>query len=83
MNDQKISVTPTKELTQSLIATGFFYERGEVMLKTLDAIRDLFLVNVRGVRRMGAAALDLTWVACGRMLLGTPSHDPRDPTAWS
>ena len=67
LNGQKISVTQTEQLTQSLVATGFFYERGEVMLKTLDAIRDLFLVNVRGVRRMGAAALDLTWVACGRM----------------
>ena len=67
LNEQKMAVSQAEELTQSLVATGFFYERGEVMLKTVDAIRDLFLVNVRGVRRMGAAALDLTWVACGRM----------------
>lgn len=67
LNESPIRVSNAEALTQSLIATGFYYERGEVMLKTLDAIRDLFLENVRGVRRMGAAALDLTWVACGRM----------------
>lgn len=36
------------------------------MERTLDGIRDLFRQNIRGIRRTGGAALDLSWVACGR-----------------
>ena len=32
----------------------------------LAAIGDLFSRNLRGIRRMGSAAIDLAWVACGR-----------------
>ena len=46
--------------------TGFYYERGELMERTLDALRRLFQHEVRGVRRTGGAALDLCWVAAGR-----------------
>ena len=37
------------------------------MRATLRAIETLFVSGVRGVRRLGSAALDLAWVACGRL----------------
>ncbi|MCP5522914.1 MAG: hypothetical protein H7A46_15350 [Verrucomicrobiales bacterium] len=36
------------------------------MRRTLAAIEQLFSRNMRGMRRMGSAAIDLAWVACGR-----------------
>jgi myo-inositol-1(or 4)-monophosphatase len=65
-NGEPIRVSPTTDLNRGIFATGFFYERGESMERTLDSIRTLFRRNIRGIRRFGAAALDLSWVACGR-----------------
>ena len=65
LNDQKISVSDSKTLGDSLIATGFpyyDYERIQASLKTLQ----FFMKNTRGIRRFGSAALDLVYVACGR-----------------
>lgn len=62
----KLHVSDTTELNRSVFATGFFYDRGEPMERTLASIGALFRKNMRGIRRMGAAALDLSWVACGR-----------------
>ena len=67
MNGQRISVSQRETLQQSIIASGFFYDRGELMERTLDSIRDLFHQGIRGFRRLGAAALDAAWVACGRL----------------
>jgi myo-inositol-1(or 4)-monophosphatase len=36
------------------------------MEKTLAALRNLFKADIRCMRRMGAASLDLSWLACGR-----------------
>lgn len=66
LNDQPIHVSK-RTLTESVIATGFYYDRGELMQRTLDAIGALFQKNIRGIRRLGSAALDQAWVACGRM----------------
>jgi myo-inositol-1(or 4)-monophosphatase len=66
LNDQRIAVSSPRKLQESIIATGFYYDRGELIGRTLDAIRKLFEANVRGIRRFGSAALDLAWVACGR-----------------
>jgi len=66
LNGKKISVSPTPLLSQSIITTGFYYDRGELMEKTLDTIKMLFKADIRGIRRLGSAALDLSWVACGR-----------------
>lgn len=65
-NDQPIRVAEPTGLNRSIISTGFYYDRGPMMEQTLDAIRALFRANIRGLRRMGAAALDMSWVACGR-----------------
>jgi len=36
------------------------------MVNTLNTVRTLFEQGIRGIRRFGSAALDLSWVACGR-----------------
>jgi myo-inositol-1(or 4)-monophosphatase len=66
LNGTKINVSSNKTLQESIIATGFYYDRGELLDNTLRAIYHLFKGNIQCVRRMGSAALDLCWVACGR-----------------
>jgi len=65
-NDQPISVGRQKQLNEALVSVGFYYDRGKMMEATLDAIRDLFYEKIHGIRRFGAAALDLCGVACGQ-----------------
>lgn len=66
LNGQPIQVTESTRLEESIVGTGFYYDRGTMMKKTLDSIHTLFSRNIRGMRRMGSAAIDLSWVACGR-----------------
>jgi myo-inositol-1(or 4)-monophosphatase len=65
-NGERIYVSKSPTLAQSLIATGFFYERGAIMEKTLSALHGLFKKEIHCMRRMGAASLDLAWLAMGR-----------------
>ncbi len=67
LNGKPIHVSRRDELKQSIICTGFYYDRGQVMRSTLKAIETLFTHGVRGIRRFGSAALDLCWVADGRL----------------
>jgi myo-inositol-1(or 4)-monophosphatase len=65
LNNRKIRVSQTKKLSEALIATGFPYdqmERHELYL----ALFKPFLLATQGLRRAGAAAIDLCYVACGR-----------------
>jgi len=66
LNDVPISVSGVLSLQQAIVATGFYYDRGMIMRKTLNSIEKLFQENIHGIRRFGGAALDLCWVACGR-----------------
>jgi myo-inositol-1(or 4)-monophosphatase len=66
LNDVKIGVSRCGAIDQSVIATGFFYDRGVLMEKTLESIHALYKKNIRDIRRTGSAALDMCWVACGR-----------------
>ncbi|MDR0307253.1 MAG: inositol monophosphatase [Chitinispirillales bacterium] len=66
LNGKKISVTNSASLQQAMVSVGFYYDRGELMEKTLCSVQALFKKNIRGIRRMGSAAIDLSWVACGR-----------------
>jgi myo-inositol-1(or 4)-monophosphatase len=66
LNSEPIRVSKAATLSQSLIATGFYYDRGETMEKTLQALYRLFKKKIHCMRRMGAASLDITWLACGR-----------------
>jgi myo-inositol-1(or 4)-monophosphatase len=64
-NGEPINVSDRAELGQALVATGFSYEperrrrQAEVLVQVLPAVRD--------IRRMGAAAVDLCSVGCGRV----------------
>ena len=66
LNGARISVSRTAGISQAIITTGFYYDRGRLMEKTLAAIHSLFKADIRGIRRLGSAALDLCWVACAR-----------------
>ena len=65
LNEKEIRVTGTPKLNDSLIATGFPYTHFDHLEKYLKVFRHLML-NTRGIRRIGSAATDLCYVACGR-----------------
>lgn len=65
LNKKKIQVSKTKILDNSLIATGFPYYDFSQMKPYLELLSDLMQTS-RGVRRLGSAAVDLAYVACGR-----------------
>jgi len=64
-NDNKISVSSAPDLSASLLATGFPYYDFEQIDKYLEALKSL-MQKTHGLRRMGSAAVDLAYVACGR-----------------
>lgn len=64
-NGQPIQVTAAKSMNDVLIGVGFYYDRGAMMESTLAAVRDCFRQQIRGIRRMGTASLDLAHVAAG------------------
>ncbi len=66
LNNAPIRVSQASSLQEAIVATGFYYDRGKIMRKTLNSIERLFEANIHGIRRFGSAALDLCWVACGR-----------------
>ncbi len=65
LNGEKIQVSDTMEVSEGLLVTGFPYTM-KAILKTLLARFENCLAASRGVRRLGSAALDLCYVACGR-----------------
>jgi myo-inositol-1(or 4)-monophosphatase len=65
-NDKVISVSPINTLQESLLATGFPYYHSNKKENHLEIIKT-FLEQTHGVRRLGSAAIDLAYVACGRM----------------
>jgi len=66
LNGVNIKVSRAGKLTESLLITGFYYDRGEKMSEALGKIEQFLFRHVVGLRRFGAAALDLCSVACGR-----------------
>jgi len=64
-NGRRLQVNREATMDQSLIGTGFYYDRGAMMEATLGAIGDCFRQNIHGIRRFGTAALDLAHVADG------------------
>ena len=66
LNGKKIQVSEVDSLEKALVVSGFPYDVRERMDEYLPAWR-LFLEKAQGVRRLGAAAIDLACVACGRM----------------
>jgi myo-inositol-1(or 4)-monophosphatase len=65
LNRRSIQVSSTAELTRSLLSTGFPYDIRTSNLNNLDHWKN-FAMNAQALRRIGSAALDLCYVACGR-----------------
>jgi myo-inositol-1(or 4)-monophosphatase len=65
LNGNAISVTDTAHKKQSLFATGFPYDYFDRMDSYMELLKHL-MKNSRGIRRIGAAALDMCYVAAGR-----------------
>jgi myo-inositol-1(or 4)-monophosphatase len=65
LNDKQISVSKASAIENTLLATGFpYYEFGR--LDAYLAVLKELMQRCHGVRRIGSAAIDLAYVACGR-----------------
>jgi len=64
-NGKLIAVSTRQSIADAVVATGFPYASKNVTPQ-LVSVFDYFLKNGRGMRRLGSAALDLAYVACGR-----------------
>jgi myo-inositol-1(or 4)-monophosphatase len=65
LNDERLAVSATARLDQSLLATGFPYDIRDTRDNNLTEYA-AFSVRARAVRRMGSAVLYLAWLAAGR-----------------
>lgn len=65
-NGASVGVSPTTELAEAVLATGFAYNRDEVADDNLDNWAAMAHASA-GLRRFGAASLDLAYTACGRL----------------
>ena len=78
-NDKKLSVSGAKELRNALVATGFPYQKTGLspILERVSRV----LHHCQDIRRNGSAALDLCWVAAGRLDAYFESVQPWDMAA--
>ncbi|MFZ3047953.1 MAG: inositol monophosphatase family protein [Desulfatirhabdiaceae bacterium] len=65
LNGKPIHTSQTTQLVESLLVTGFPYNFKEIMDSVMIRMTRC-LMAAQGVRRLGSAALDLCYVACGR-----------------
>jgi myo-inositol-1(or 4)-monophosphatase len=65
VNGRRLAVSPTSRLIDSLLVTGFPYD---IAINPDHAVEHFcnFLMEARGIRRLGSAAIDLAYVAAGR-----------------
>ena len=66
LNGRPIRVSTTDRLERALVATGFPYDIRERLPETLACLGRIMGI-AQGVRRGGSAALDMSYVACGRL----------------
>ncbi len=66
LNNRRIRVSGQSSLLGSLLGTGFPFKQQEYLDTYLNMFRVLFKDSA-GIRRAGAASLDLAYVACGRL----------------
>lgn len=66
LDDKVIQVSAINSLNESLLATGFPYYHFDKRELYLDIIKE-FLNETHGIRRLGSAAMDLAYVACGKL----------------
>lgn len=65
LNQKPIQVSQTSESSSAMIATGFPHNRKEFLDLYLECFKSLFL-QVSAIRRPGACAIDLAYLACGK-----------------
>lgn len=65
LNGKSIRCSSQRKLSESLIATGFPYENFAQMPQYMALLQKI-LGETRGLRRLGSAATDMAYVACGR-----------------
>ena len=65
IDGSEIHVSKVDKIQDSLIATGFPYYDFHKMKAYMDSL-EFFMQNSHGARRLGSAAVDLAYVACGR-----------------
>ncbi len=76
LNDVPIKCSSKTEMAQNLVATGFPYEKTNI--EQLTNRLSKVLSGCADIRRLGSAALDMCWVACGRL----DSYFERDLKLW-
>lgn len=79
LNGQPISVSGKSDVGRALVATGFPYQKeGRTeLIQRLDRV----MARCADIRRLGSAALDICWVACGRLDAYYESVSPWDSAA--
>ncbi len=66
LNDNPISVSEAARLQESIVSTGFPYDKAYSQDNNIAEFSKV-LLRVQGMRRAGSAALDLAYVSCGRL----------------
>jgi myo-inositol-1(or 4)-monophosphatase len=66
LGERRLRVTSTATLEEAVLATGFHYDRRTLVANNIANFNNLIL-EVRGIRRAGSAAIDLAYVAAGRL----------------
>lgn len=67
LNGNPANCSRAGSLSEVLVATGFPYDRSPGNINTDLGVLEYFLGRTRGIRRSGSAALDLAYIACGRL----------------
>jgi myo-inositol-1(or 4)-monophosphatase len=65
LNGRRIHVSAPRKVADSLLITGFAYDRAKRPDFYLERFK-AFLTRSHGIRRSGSAALDMAWIAAGR-----------------
>ncbi len=65
LNKKKIAVSANSDIEKSLLVTGFPYNSSTFKPNPANLFKKFLMKNVP-IRRLGSAALDLCWTACGR-----------------
>jgi len=66
LNDRPVTTSATTDIAEAVLATGFAYDRNKLADNNLDNWSTMALAAA-GLRRLGAASLDLAYTACGRL----------------
>jgi myo-inositol-1(or 4)-monophosphatase len=66
LNAQPVHVSTVDRLEDAALGTGFPHGAG-VRIRAMENLLSEYAVRARAIRRLGSAALDLCYVACGRM----------------